>query len=127
MCAAANINSPGQVVISGSKAAVEHAAELCKHKGAKRAIMLPVSAPFHCSLMQPAQDRLCADLHALTFNAPEIPVMCNFEAALVCDADEIARDTDPAGHRHGAVGKLDARTDCAGRHPVCGSRAGSLS
>ncbi len=70
VCEAANINSPGQVVISGSKAAVERAAELCKHKGAKRAVMLPVSAPFHCSLMQPAQDRLAADLHALTFNAP---------------------------------------------------------
>lgn len=86
VCEAANINSPGQVVISGSKAAVERAAELCKHHGAKRALMLPVSAPFHCSLMQPAQDRLAADLHALTFHAPEIPVMCNFESALVCDA-----------------------------------------
>jgi [acyl-carrier-protein] S-malonyltransferase len=86
VCGAANINSPGQVVISGSKAAVERAAELCKRKGAKRAVMLPVSAPFHCSLMQPAQDRLAADLHALNFSAPEIPVMCNFEAALVCDA-----------------------------------------
>ncbi len=86
VCAAANINSPGQVVISGSKAAVERAAELCKHHGAKRAVMLPVSAPFHCSLMQPAQDRLAADLQVLAFNAPEIPVMCNIEAALVCDA-----------------------------------------
>ena len=62
VCEAANINSHGQVVISGSKAAVEHAAELCKHRGAKRAVMLPVSAPFHCALMQPAQDRLAADL-----------------------------------------------------------------
>ncbi len=86
VCEAANINSPGQVVISGSKAAVEHAAAACKHQGAKRAVMLPVSAPFHCALMQPAQERLAADLHALTFNAPEIPVMCNIEAALVSDA-----------------------------------------
>ncbi len=92
VCAAANINSPGQIVISGSKAAVEHAAEGCKHHGAKRAVMLPVSAPFHCSLMQPAQDRLAADLHALTFHAPEIPVICNIDAAPVCDAAR-SRDT----------------------------------
>lgn len=85
VCEPANINSPGQVVISGSRAAVERAAELCKHKGAKRAVMLPVSAPFHCSLMQPAQDRLAADLHALKFGAPGIPVMCNIEAAAVSD------------------------------------------
>lgn len=92
VCEPANINSPGQVVISGSKAAVECAAELCKKKGAKRAVMLPVSAPFHCSLMQPAQDRLAADLHALTFNAPQIPVLCNVEAAPVCHADK-SRET----------------------------------
>jgi [acyl-carrier-protein] S-malonyltransferase len=92
VCEPANINSPGQVVISGSKAAVERAAELCKHRGAKRAVMLPVSAPFHCSLMQPAQDRLGADLHALNFNTPEVPVMCNIEAAAVCDAAK-SRDT----------------------------------
>jgi [acyl-carrier-protein] S-malonyltransferase len=92
VCEPANINSPGQVVISGSKQAVERAAELCKHKGAKRAVMLPVSAPFHCSLMQPAQDRLAADLQALTFNAPEIPVLCNIEAAPVCNADK-SRET----------------------------------
>jgi [acyl-carrier-protein] S-malonyltransferase len=92
VCDPANINSPGQVVISGSKQAVERAAELCKHKGAKRAVMLPVSAPFHCSLMQPAQDRLATDLQALTFNAPEIPVLCNIEAAPVCNADK-SRET----------------------------------
>jgi [acyl-carrier-protein] S-malonyltransferase len=86
VCEPANINSPGQVVISGSKAAVETAAELCKQKGAKRAVMLPVSAPFHCSLMQPAQERLAADLKALTFHAPQIPVMCNVEAVLVTGA-----------------------------------------
>ena len=88
VCEAANINSLGQVVISGSKAAVEHAAELCKQKGAKRAVMLPVSAPFHCSLMQPAQDRLAADLQALTFNVPEIPVLCNIEAAPVSEVEK---------------------------------------
>ncbi len=92
VCEPANINSPGQVVISGSKAAVEKAAELCKHKGAKRAVMLPVSAPFHCSLMQPAQERLAADLHVLNFHAPQIPVMCNVDAVPVCDGEK-SRET----------------------------------
>jgi [acyl-carrier-protein] S-malonyltransferase len=92
VCEPANINSPGQVVISGSKAAVEHAAELCKQKGAKRAILLPVSAPFHCSLMQPAQDRLAVELKALAFNDPQVPVLCNVDASEVCDADR-ARDS----------------------------------
>jgi [acyl-carrier-protein] S-malonyltransferase len=87
----ANINSPGQIVISGAKAAVERAAELCKQKGAKRAVMLPVSAPFHCALMQPAQDRLAADLKALHLHNPETPVMCNVDAKIVTVAD-VARD-----------------------------------
>jgi [acyl-carrier-protein] S-malonyltransferase len=91
VCQPANINSPGQIVISGSKAAVERAAELCKQKGAKRAVMLPVSAPFHCALMQPAQDRLATDLKALHFHDPETPVMCNVDAAVVKSAD-VARD-----------------------------------
>lgn len=91
VCCAANLNSPDQTVISGSKAAVERAAELAKKQGAKRAIMLPVSAPFHCALMQPAQDRLAADLAALTFHNPEVPVMCNVDGALVTSADQ-ARD-----------------------------------
>lgn len=92
VCQPANINSPGQVVISGSKAAVEKAAELCKAKGAKRAVMLPVSAPFHCTLMQPAQDLLATDLAALNFHAPQVPVMCNVDARLVNTADE-SRET----------------------------------
>ncbi len=91
VCRAANLNSPDQTVISGSKAAVERAAELAKQRGAKRAIMLPVSAPFHCALMQPAQDRLAADLAALHFHNPQIPVMCNVDAALVTTAEQ-ARD-----------------------------------
>jgi [acyl-carrier-protein] S-malonyltransferase len=91
-CEPANINAPGQVVISGAKAAVERAAELCKHKGAKRAILLPVSAPFHCALMQPAQERLAAELHALAFHDPRVPVMCNVDAAQVRDAER-SRDS----------------------------------
>ena len=78
-------------MISGNKAAVERAAELAKKSGAKRAIMLPVSAPFHCPLMQPAQDRLAADLAALTFRNPDVPVMCNVDATPVTAAEQ-ARD-----------------------------------
>ena len=88
VCQPANMNSPDQTVISGSKAAVERAAELAKQRGAKRAVMLPVSAPFHCALMQPAQDRLADDLRALEFHAPQVPVMCNVEAALVTSAEQ---------------------------------------
>lgn len=76
----ANINSPDQIVISGHKGAVERAAELAKQRGAKRAIMLSVSAPFHCALMKPAQERLAQDLRALKFVDPEIPVVANFDA-----------------------------------------------
>jgi [acyl-carrier-protein] S-malonyltransferase len=83
VCEPANINSDGQVVISGNKGAVERAAELAKQKGAKRAVMLPVSAPFHCSLMQPAQDRLAADLNGLTFNNMEVPLVTNVDAEAV--------------------------------------------
>ena len=86
--APANINSPDQVVISGSKTAVERAAELAREKGAKRAVMLAVSAPFHCALMQPAQDRLAADLRGLQFSNPHIPVVTNVDAALTQDAEE---------------------------------------
>ena len=86
ICQPANLNSPDQIVISGSKAAVERAAALCTEKGAKRAVMLPVSAPFHSALMQPAQDRLAVDLKTLEFNPPEVPVMCNVDAKLVSDA-----------------------------------------
>jgi [acyl-carrier-protein] S-malonyltransferase len=85
-CEPANINSAEQIVISGNTAAVERAAKLASERGAKRAVMLPVSAPFHCSLMKPAQDRLAADLAALAFQNPAIPVACNVDAALVKDA-----------------------------------------
>ena len=86
VCEPANINSAEQIVISGNAAAVERAAKLASERGAKRAVMLPVSAPFHCSLMKPAQDRLAADLSALAFKNPSVPVVCNVDAALVTDA-----------------------------------------
>jgi len=88
---AANLNSPDQTVISGALDAVEQAAALCKEAGAKRTVMLPVSAPFHCALMQPAQDRLAADLAALNFLAPSVPVAANVDAAFVTTGDA-ARD-----------------------------------
>jgi [acyl-carrier-protein] S-malonyltransferase len=84
----ANINSPDQIVISGSAAAVQRAADLAKAKGAKRAIMLQVSAPFHCSLMQPAQDALADDLFALNFNNPNFPVVKNIDGKATMDGTE---------------------------------------
>jgi len=78
--AAANLNSPGQTVISGATRAVERAAELCKQAGAKRAVLLPVSAPFHCKLMQPAQESLARDLAELEFRDPAFPVAANVSA-----------------------------------------------
>ena len=80
---AANLNSPGQTVISGAAGSVERAAALCKEAGAKRTVMLPVSAPFHCALMQPAQDALAKDLAGLEFRDPAIPVAANVSATLV--------------------------------------------
>jgi len=86
VCEPANINSPEQIVISGHTPAVERATKLADERGAKRAKMLPVSAPFHCSLMKPAQDRLAADLSNLAFQNPTVPVACNVDAALVDNA-----------------------------------------
>lgn len=87
----ANINSPGQVVIAGHAAAVERAMEGCKARGAKRALKLPVSAPFHCPLMRPAQERLAADLAGVAFRAPAVPLVNNVDARPVRTAEE-ARD-----------------------------------
>ena len=84
----ANINSPDQIVIAGHKGAVERAMELAKAAGAKRAIALPVSAPFHCPLMQPAQQRLRADLDATEFRDLEMPLINNWQAAEVRTGSE---------------------------------------
>ena len=81
----ANVNSPGQVVIAGHKGAVERASALCKAKGAKRAVPLPVSAPFHCALMQPAQERLAPELLGLAFGDPAPPLVNNVDADVVRD------------------------------------------
>jgi [acyl-carrier-protein] S-malonyltransferase len=87
VCEPANINSQEQIVISGHTAAVERATKLADERGAKRAKILQVSAPFHCSLMKPAQDRLAADLASITFSKPAVGVVCNVDAALLEDAD----------------------------------------
>ena len=86
---AANFNSPEQTVISGEAAAVERAAELAKERGAKRIVMLQVSAPFHCALMQPAQDRLAELLRGLAFSEPAVRVAVNVDAVLVGDPGEL--------------------------------------
>jgi [acyl-carrier-protein] S-malonyltransferase len=91
VCQAANINSPEQIVISGNSGAVERTIKLATERGAKKAVSLPVSAPFHCALMQPAQDRLAGDLKALSFQDPSCSVVCNVDAAVVSSA-EAARD-----------------------------------
>jgi len=85
VCDAANDNGGAQVVVSGHKAAVERAVALAPEKGAKRAVMLAVSAPFHCSLMQPAADAMREALEGVTVNAPVVPVVANVEAAPLTD------------------------------------------
>lgn len=89
VCDVANDNAPGQVVVSGATAAVERAVEIAKAKGAKRALLLPVSAPFHCSLMQPAADAMAAALGEVKMQAPVVPVVSNVLAAPISDPAEI--------------------------------------
>ena len=88
---AANFNSPDQTVISGSKAAVEKAAELAKARGARKVVMLPVSAPFHCALMRPAQEDVAEVLHRLALRDPEFPVAANVSGTLVTQASAARR------------------------------------
>ncbi|MEC9197132.1 MAG: ACP S-malonyltransferase [Pseudomonadota bacterium] len=85
VCQAANDNDPSQVVISGHKAAVERACELAKEKGAKRALLLPVSAPFHCALMQPAADAMAEALAGVEIKAPVVPLVANVRAEAVSE------------------------------------------
>jgi [acyl-carrier-protein] S-malonyltransferase len=92
VCAAANDNAPGQVVVSGAKAAVERAVEIAKAKGAKRAILLPVSAPFHCALMAPAARVMAEALAAVTIKAPAVPLVANVTARPESDPAAIRRN-----------------------------------
>ncbi|SEK48810.1 [acyl-carrier-protein] S-malonyltransferase [Roseovarius nanhaiticus] len=89
ICEAANDNDPGQVVVSGHKAAVERAVEMAKPRGAKRAMLLPVSAPFHCALMAPAADVMRAALDEVAMDAPAVPLIANVRAEAVTDPEEI--------------------------------------
>lgn len=103
---AVNFNAPAQVVIAGAKAAVEKACEIAKAKGAKRALPLPVSAPFHSSLLKPASDRLREYLSGVAVGAPAIPVINNVDVALV---------SDPAAIKDALVRQAASR--CAGSRP----------
>jgi [acyl-carrier-protein] S-malonyltransferase len=89
---AVNFNSPGQVVIAGSTAAVQRAMELCKARGAKRALPLPVSVPSHCELMRPAAERFAESVEAIDWQAPQIPLVQNVSAAVVSDLDTLKSD-----------------------------------
>lgn len=91
VCEAANDNDPAQVVVSGSRAAVERAVEIAKGKGAKRALLLPVSAPFHCALMQPAANRMAEALTETPISAPSVPLVANVKAEATTDPEEIRR------------------------------------
>jgi [acyl-carrier-protein] S-malonyltransferase len=91
VCQAANDNAPGQVVISGAKAAIERAVVLAPKFGARRAVLLPVSAPFHCALMQPAADAMRAALQSVDIKAPSVPLVANVLASPVTDPEEIRR------------------------------------
>lgn len=89
ICEAANDNAPGQVVVSGHKSAVERAMKIAAERGIKRAVLLPVSAPFHCALMQPAADAMAEALAGVSMNAPIVPLVANVTAARVTDPAEI--------------------------------------
>ena len=106
MCQAANDNGGGQVVVSGDKAAVERAVEIAKAKGARRAMLLPVSAPFHCALMQPAADVMAEALAKVTVKPPAVPLVAN----VLARADQRSgRNRDVArraGDRHRALARV---------------------
>lgn len=89
VCSAANINSPGQVVIAGAASAIDRAIVILKERGARRAMKLNVSAPFHCAMMKPAQDRLATDLSTIQFSDSEMAVVTNVDASAVRSADQL--------------------------------------
>jgi [acyl-carrier-protein] S-malonyltransferase len=91
VCSAANDNAPGQVVVSGHKEAVERAIAIAAEKGAKRSVLLPVSAPFHCALMQPAADAMREALEKTSLKVPAVPVIANVTAAPVSDPEQIRK------------------------------------
>ena len=108
--APANLNAPGQVVIAGTVAAVQRAGERARARGAKRVIPLPVSAPFHCALMQPAQDRLAPELRAVAVCAPRVPVVANVDAEPKTDGsgaiDALVRQVSAPVRWEDVIGRL---------------------
>ena len=115
----ANLNGAGQVVIAGARDAVARAGERAKALGAKRVIPLAVSAPFHCALMKPAEDRLAPELRAIRAETPRVPIVANVDAELKRDAGGGDRRARAAGVVAGAVGG-GRQTPCVRRrHNVC--------
>ena len=115
VCGVANDNAPGQVVVSGAKEAVERAIAIAAEQGVKRSVLLPVSAPFHCALMQPAADAMEEALAKATIEQPAVPVVANVTAQPVSDAADHPPAAGPAGDRHGALARMRARHEGAGR------------
>lgn len=134
VCQAANDNAPGQVVISGHKAAVERAMTLAKERGIRRALLLPVSAPFHCSLMQPAADRMREALAGAELKTPAVPVFANVTAAAVRQPEDIRellvqQVTGAVRWRESVLGMVDAGVthfvECGGK--VLGPMVGRIA
>ena len=115
---AANLNSPDQIVIAGHAGAVNRACELAKAAGAKRAIILPVSAPFHCPLMKPAQEKLKVDLDATEFRDLEVPLVNNWQAREIRAGAEAREGLVSAGAESGAVGRYDPPARVARYHAI---------
>ena len=112
VCDLANDNAPGQAVVSGERAAVERAVDLAKQQGARRSVLLPVSAPFHCRLLAPAAEAVAAALAEVVIRAPAVPVISNVTAAPGERAGNLAR---PAGRAGDGPGALARKPPCHGR------------
>ena len=118
VCQAANDNGAGQVVVSGDKAAVERAVEIAKAKGAKRAMLLPVSAPFHCALMAPAAEVMAEALSQVTVKPPVVPVVANVLAKPIQDPAEIVAVAGRASDRHRALARVGRLHGGRRRHDI---------
>ena len=116
VCAAANDNGGGQVVLSGAKSAVERAVEIAKEQGVKRAMILPVSAPFHCPLMQPAADAMAEALSQVEVKPPRVPLVANVLAEPITDPAAIVRALIAASHRHGPLAGVGCVHGRSGRY-----------
>ena len=115
VCEAANDNDPAQVVVSGDRAAVERAVEIAKARGAKRALLLPVSAPFHCALMQPAADRMAEALAGVAIAAPAVPLVANVDGRGGARPGGDPAAAGRAGDRAGALARERRLDGGAGR------------